>query len=584
MAYLKRRGAVYWAQLAVPLDLQNVLGKKTMEKSLKTRDREEAKRTVLDVCAKWRDQFADTRRRMNLTGEDMTAATWRHYADTLRRDDTFRQSAPSDVEIDAAKEAALERVERDGLDHRDPLTALDLTLDVAVLEQRMALDAEIRRAKLADLRKHLATGRTALIENEVSAYLAERDILVGKDSQERRDLAARLMRAEIEALERTFERDLGNFSGKPVDPIIVPVADRGEPTMTLFDEYAKENAKGVTADTLVQARRDVQLFVAATGATTVDQVTKAAIRKWKGLLLDYPVKAAEIAAFRGMTMQETLEANKTLGKPKISDRTVNRYLGAVGAFCDWLVLHELLEKNPVSGLHQSVDKAKSKPKVFTSDQLNTLFSSPLFTGCRRDDRWSEAGNHRIRDHRYWIPLVMAFSGARPGEIAQLLVGDVREEHGVSIMHITSDGEDQSTKTKGSKRIVPVHSELVRLGFLAYRDRMIAAGETKLFPKAERNSRGQMVADFSRDFGRYLTRIGLKDGRGLSLYSLRHGFADALRRAEYLDEQFGFLLGHSRQTMTGQYGHLPQGMLRQRVEMIEAVSYQGLDLRFLQYNL
>jgi hypothetical protein len=55
---------------------------------------------------------------------------------------------------------------------------------------------------------------------------------------------------------------------------------------------------------------------------------------------------------------------------------------------------------------------------------------------------------------------------------------------------------------------------------------------------DRHYRGQMVADFSRDLGRHLTRLGIKDGRGLLLYSFRHGFIDALRRAEYLDEQIG----------------------------------------------
>lgn len=65
----------------------------------------------------------------------------------------------------------------------------------------------------------------------------------------------------------------------------------------------------------------------------------------------------------------------------------------------------------------------------------------------------------------------------------------------------------------------------------------------------------MTADFSQDFPRYLTKIGLKDGRGLSLHSFRHGAADALRRAGFLDEQFGVILGHTSGTMTQRYGKL-----------------------------
>jgi integrase len=163
----------------------------------------------------------------------------------------------------------------------------------------------------------------------------------------------------------------------------------------------------------------------------------------------------------------------------------------------------------------------------------------------------------------------------------MLTKDVRQMHDQWIMHIAEEaGTDKSTKTKGSMRVVPVHPELIELGWIDYCKAM-AEHEERLFPEAERNARGQMAAKFSRDFGRYLTRIGIKNGRGLSLYSFRHGFIDALRRAEYLDEEFGFLVGHSKPTTTGIYGMLPQGMLRQRTEMIKAVKYPDLDLMHLR---
>jgi integrase len=323
----------------------------------------------------------------------------------------------------------------------------------------------------------------------------------------------------------------------------------------------------------------VKLFADTTGAVPPNKISKKAVREWKALLMDYPVKAAEIAAFRGMTMKQVIKANEKQNKPKISDATVNRYLSALGAFCDWLVRNDYLDRNPVEGLYQFIDKTARTKATFTTSQMNILFGSPLFTGCVNDGEWRLPGNHRVRDHRYWLPLVMLFSGARPAEIAQLLIDDVREQHSHWIMHITTLGDDEKrVKNKGSMRVVPVHPELINLGSVEYRNKMKARGETRLFPKATRNQRGQMVADFSRDFGRYLTRLGIKDGRGLSLYSFRHGFIDALRRAEYLDEQIGFLVGHKKHTMTEQYGTVPQGMLRKRFEMVEAVHYPELVLK------
>jgi integrase len=391
------------------------------------------------------------------------------------------------------------------------------------------------------------------------------------------------MRAQIEAIERAGERDRGDYAGRPADPIVarpeapeLPVAKPGETIAELFEQYADENPKRISAATLAQARRDVGTFIDLKGrAFPVSGIDKVAVRERKALLRRYPVKAAELKVFKGMTFAEIIKANKTVGKPVIGDKTVNRYLAAFGAFCHWLAAHGYIEASPLTDMYLSVDH--SSTKTFTVDQMNVLFASPLFTGCRNDHAWHKPGGHKIKDHRYWIPLVMLYSGARVGEVAQLAVDDVREQEGHWLLTITDEGPDQQTKTLGSNRVVPVHSELVKLGFINFVKRQREAGKTRLFPEVVRNSAGQMAATFSSKFGRYLTKLELKDGRGLSLYSFRHGFADALRRAGYLDADFGFIMGHGAATMTSRYGKLPQGILAQRVELIEAVKYAGLNL-------
>lgn len=142
-------------------------------------------------------------------------------------------------------------------------------------------------------------------------------------------------------------------------------------------------------------------------------------------------------------------------------------------------------------------------------------------------------------------------------------------------------EGTSIKTEGSRRIVPIHPELVQVGFLKYlMGRVKTKDGPSLFPDAIRNERRQMMADFSREFGKYLKRVGLKEGRGLSFYSFGHGAIDAFRRAGYLDEKFKFLIGHCKGTMTGRYGTLPQEILEQRVKLVNAIVYPGLMLDHL----
>ncbi|WP_353640817.1 DUF6538 domain-containing protein [Mesorhizobium sp. WSM2239] len=591
LSYLLRRGASYYARARVPLDLIDVVGRKELVKALGTKDESEAKRLLWPVVESWNRQFDDLRSRRMLTPDDKADATWQHYTGTLDRYEQTRQAMPTVADIDAATETAVETMQRAGTDLRDPLAVLDASLEVSVLKKRRTLDTQVRRAKLDAMREHLAAGEAALINHEVDDYIDRNKLIIDPLSPGRGDLARKMMRAEVEDLERTLERDRGDYSGTPKDPIVKSAAGTsreqaapGETIMELFERYAAENPKGIATGTIAQARRDVGSFVDYVGSTCpVHRIDKKAVREWKALLLKYPVKATESKAFAGMTLAQIVRHNEKVGKPVITPRTVNRYLAGFSAFCSWLVAHGYLDQNPATDMF--LKKPKDKTTVpFTTDQMNALFKSPLFTGCRSGDEWlnvAKPGNVMIRDHRYWVPLVMLYSGARPAEIAQLAVSDVRQEHGHWIMHITTEGDGgKSVKTAGSMRVVPVHNELIRLGFIKYRDGMEAAGHSCLFPEAKRNARGQMIAEFSREFGRYLTRLEMKDGRGLSLYSFRYGAADALRRAGHLDEQFGFILGHTSGTMTGRYGIMPQGMLKQRVELVNSIAYPKLDLTHL----
>ncbi|KAB0679513.1 DUF6538 domain-containing protein [Aureimonas leprariae] len=591
ISYLERRDGTYYFRVDVPLDLVAHYGTTTKKKSLRTKDEAEAKRRLWPMVQAWQAECDDVRSRRTITTADMADATWRHYSGTLDRDEDARRRRPGRDEIDQAIATVRARVERGEIASADPLEILDATLEVQVMQKAGELDAELRRAKLADLRKHLPLGETALVAHEVDAYVEDHKLLVERKGGQWNEIARRMMRAEIEGLERTLERDRGDYGEAPRDPIVKPAAggsreraEPGEGIMELFEIYARENPKGIATDTLNQARRDVGTFAETLGRSApARRIDKRAVREWKALLVRAPVKWQETKAFAGMTLAQAVRANDAIGKPVITARTVNRYLAGLGSFAAWLVAHGYLEANPVEGMSLAKKKERST-FPFNTDQLATLFASPLFTGCRSGDSWSavaKPGNVMVRDHRFWVPLIMLFSGARPGEIAQLALADVREQHGHWILHITTEGDgDKQVKTSGSMRVVPIHSELIRLGLLDHHARMKAEGHDRLFPEAKRNSRGQMIAEFSKSFGPYLTKLGLKDGRGFSAYSFRHGAADALRRAGFLDEQFGFILGHTKATMTGRYGMLPEGMLKQRVELVEAIAYPGLTLDHL----
>ncbi|MGQ2969057.1 MAG: DUF6538 domain-containing protein [Allorhizobium sp.] len=591
VTYLDRRGATYYARLDIPLDLVAHYGTTTRKKSLHTKDENEAKKRLWPVIEGWRAEFDEVRSRRELTPHDKAAAVWQHYEATLESYDRKQRAMPTPEDQDAELQSLYRRIDLGEITSDNFFGMINAYTDFELMLRARTDDANLRSRRLAALKRALASGDYKFIASAVKDFATEHKLLVDEGSDQYRELCVLMTRAEIEGLQRTLERDEGDFTGAPKDPIVKPAtgiareaAVPGQTIMELFEIYARENPNQIKSDTLAQARRDVGLFVDHVGSTfPVHRIDKKAVREWKALLLRYPIKATETKVFAGMKIAQIVKHNETVKKPTISAPTVNRHLSGFSAFCTWLTNHGYLTANPAADMFLKKSKEKTT-KPFTVDEMNVLFKSPFFTGCQNDDAprfWSKPGNVLIRDHRFWVPLIMLFSGARPAEIAQLGIDDVREDRGHWIMHITTEGDgDKSVKTVGSMRVVPVHPELVKLGLLKYHAALKKQAEKRLFPLAERNERGQMIATFSRDFPRYLTKIGLKEGRGLSLYSFRHGAADALRRAGFLDEQFGFILGHTSGTMTQRYGTLPQGMLEQRVELINSIAYHGLVIDHL----
>ncbi|MCP2209467.1 site-specific integrase [Bradyrhizobium diazoefficiens] len=588
----KRPGRTpYYVRVGVPLKLQPVLKRKEIWRSLKTTDPRQARDRAAPVIASYRQQFADLEQRREPSLADLQAAVWSHYETELNQDAQARAALPTDAATREAANKLATDIEAGRVPwSADPIVQLNATIELIVMKDAAKLDRERRAVQLAELKKHLATGETALIEWKADDVIQSERLLIAKGSPAYRDLCQRLQRVQIEVLQRAAERDAGNWSGVPSDPIVVPadlthgkrIAAPGETLMELYDKFKAERIGDARPDTWDQNRKIVKLFAEFVGeASHVSVITRKAVRNWKQELARWPVKAADSKAFEGMSFRKVLEANETVKKPAISQKSVNKYLAALGSFARWLLQNEYIDDDVMSGMYLSIDKRKKSRFPFSKQQLQTIFNSPLFGTCLGDDAESKPGNVAVRDWRYWLPLIAIYSGARLGELCQLLTADVRQLHGVWIFHITEVGDEdeggsaKSTKTEGSMRVVPVHSRLIELGFLDYHAGVVARGEQRLFPETERDKRGYF-GEASKFFNAYLKAVGVKVDRRVNFHSFRHGVADALRSAGYLDETFGPLLGHAKSSTTGRYGVLPEGPLRDRVRMIEAIGY-GLAL-------
>lgn len=96
---------------------------------------------------------------------------------------------------------------------------------------------------------------------------------------------------------------------------------------------------------------------------------------------------------------------------------------------------------------------------------------------------------------------MLYTGARLGEIAQLRLDQIIKDEPTKshFFSITDAAEGQTIKTENSRRKVPIHEDLVKLGFLTYVNQRRQADEEQLFARMQPDSNGNWGRPYSRWF-------------------------------------------------------------------------------------
>jgi integrase len=164
---------------------------------------------------------------------------------------------------------------------------------------------------------------------------------------------------------------------------------------------------------------------------------------------------------------------------------------------------------------------------FTVEQIRAIFSQQHYqTGdgkhVRKPRYWY--------GFEYWLPLLGLYAGLRIKEASQLHLADVRAIDEVWRLDINRRTPDKSLKNDQSVRLVPVHPELVRLGFLRYCDQLRAAGYRRVFPELTwSRANAKYAKESGRKMSHMLKMLGMpRDGK-LVFHCLRHNANNALIR-------------------------------------------------------
>jgi integrase len=271
---------------------------------------------------------------------------------------------------------------------------------------------------------------------------------------------------------------------------------------------------------------------------------------------------------------------------KVSAETVNKLLGGVQAVCVWarnngLIPDDVPWSDPFSKMRLPTRKPRREP--WALEELRTLFRSAIFTqGGRPVAGKGEAA--------FWLPLMALFTGARLNELAPLTAADVITDAATGLVSINIKEDQQQgrrLKTTGSARLVPIHPDLVQIGFLRFVDWIRSTGhEARLFPLLAPGPKGGFGEAWSKWFGRYKRDLGITNKASV-FHSFRHGFKDAARAARVSEELHDALTGHTGSSVGRTYG--AKDMVRRfgletLADAVSRIKYPGLDLSNVRWTV
>lgn len=254
---------------------------------------------------------------------------------------------------------------------------------------------------------------------------------------------------------------------------------------------------------------------------------------------------------------------------------MNTTLSLLSALFGFAVKRNLIEANPARGSQlKDARRPREKRREFDESALRAIFGSPIYTA---DERPEGGAGEAV----YWLPLLALYTGARINELCQLHPDDVAQEgytdrkgkaHKAWVIRIEHDrAKGKRVKTEGSERRIPVHPDLIKLGFIGYAQDQ--AGKPRLFHLlAPSAAEDKVSGNWGRWWGRHLRKTcGVVDER-MTFHSFRHTFKHHMRQCQIPKDVNDALTGHETGDAADAYGGLTyplypliEGMKRYRVD-------------------
>ncbi|MEI2626228.1 tyrosine-type recombinase/integrase [Erwinia aphidicola] len=302
----------------------------------------------------------------------------------------------------------------------------------------------------------------------------------------------------------------------PSLPIVVPAEIEGpsaqaepENVLTLSDAwvmYKAEKGRNWTKSISMANERYIEvLFVVLGKNTDVTAITKQDIRQVMEVVENLPKRVVQ--PYRSMNVQQLIDCDDVPPDELVGVEAIHKHLKVYKSLFKTFLTEnkDILMKSPTDGVVAASSKARFGE--YSSAEMKKFVK----WAHKQPDGWLK-----------WITLLLAYTGARRGEIAKLEKSQIKfDEDSQRYYFLIAEGGQG--KTENATRQVVIHPKLIEWGFMEYVD---LQWKERIFSEVV----GTNMTKIGKEFADVRDQLGipyLDDfGQRRLLHSIRHSVCSA----------------------------------------------------------
>ncbi|EMI5800781.1 MULTISPECIES: site-specific integrase [Enterobacteriaceae] len=250
-----------------------------------------------------------------------------------------------------------------------------------------------------------------------------------------------------------------------------------------WNMYKKEKAQNWTKAISQANERFMEVLMIVLGASTdVTTITKQDIKQVMEIVENLPKRVMQ--PYRSMTVQQLIECDDVPPEDLVGAESIHKHLKIYKSLFKTFLTDnkDILEKSPTDGVVAAPSKARFG--AYSAAEMRKFVGWAL----KQPDGWQK-----------WITLLLAYTGARRGEIAKLEKSQIKYDED-SQRHYLLIAEGGQGKTENATRQVAIHPKLIEWGFLDFvnrqwKEKIFSPVSGKNMPKI-----GKVLADVRDQLG------------------------------------------------------------------------------------